>query len=69
MDPMLSQGRKLAGVLADSATNFRFEVWSYRPLTEEELRETYLAWQMGQKRRASRKNKLIQVMTNHGADL
>lgn len=64
--PALAGDRKLAGQVVDDATNFRFEVWAYRTLTEEELSMTYTLWNRQRDRRKKLRNQLIQVIANHG---
>ena len=45
---------------------FRFEVWAYRKLTEEELIRDLRAFMAQRDRRRSLRNKTIQLVSNRG---
>lgn len=64
--PSFSEGRILAGVLIDEKIQFRYEVWAYRNLTNEELAASFNVWMQQRDRRRSLKKKLVQVIANHG---
>ena len=65
--PAMADDRKVCGVLLDPEINFRFEVWAYRPLTDAEMTAAYRAWYAGRDKRRKLKNKIIQLVANHGA--
>ena len=57
----------MAGVIEDREKRFRFEVWAYTPMTEEEILCNFRIWRSREGRRNSLTGQTIRLLSNHGS--
>lgn len=54
----------LSGRVRDKNENFTFELWGFRPASEDELQQAYDFWFLHEGGRMKRKNRRIQIAWN-----